>query len=88
MTIRKCQRICQSLLAAAICLTWTLPSHGQNETLTFGYSNLLDGGLELQNRFEPYEMVLAVEEALGLWAQYIPVDFVEQPAGQVVVGRV
>ena len=86
MTIRKCQRICQSLLAAAICLTWTLPSHGQNETLTFGYSNLLDGGLELQNRFEPYEMVLAVEEALGLWAQYIPVDFVEQPAGQVVVG--
>ena len=56
-------------------------SAAQNESLTYSYSNLLDGNLELASQFEPFEMVLAVEEGLGLWANYIPLDFIEQPDG-------
>jgi len=64
-------------LVLCAALTWSARAQAQNDLLTFGYSNLLDGTLQQENGFSQYEMVLAVEEALGLWAQYLPLDFTE-----------
>ena len=44
--------------------------------ITYSYSNLLDGHFLL---IAPEELRAATEEALGLWASYAPLYFIEQP---------
>jgi hypothetical protein len=44
--------------------------------ITYSYSNLLDGRFLL---ISPEELRAATEEALGLWASYAPLHFIEQP---------
>ena len=43
--------------------------------ITYSYSNLLDG--TLPGGLTPDELRAATEEALGLWAAYAPLDFIE-----------
>lgn len=58
-------------------LEWPQPGgDGTTVTITYSYSNLLDGGITgLSND----ELVAAVEEALSLWASVAPLEFVEVP---------
>ena len=49
---------------------------GQPVVITYSYSNLLDGTFLLM---EPALLRAATEEALGLWAAFAPLHFVEQP---------
>ncbi len=59
--------------------TWSQPGN-----ITFSYSNLFDGSLVLSG-FSDYDMLLAVEEGLGLWANYAPLVFTEvQDSGSPV----
>lgn len=44
-------------------------------TVTYSYSNLLDGGLDVP----AWKLRAAVEEGLGVWARYAPLRFVEVP---------
>ena len=56
---------------------WPQPGGpGTTVTVTYSYSNLLDGGFLL---ITPAELRAATEEALQLWARYAPLDFVEVP---------
>ncbi len=50
---------------------------GAEVTITYSYSNLFDGELGRRSDFTEYEMLLAIEEALGLWASVAPLVFVE-----------
>ena len=52
---------------------------GQTQQFTYSYSNLLDGGLSLEPSFREYDMLIAVEEALALWASHAPLRFDEVP---------
>lgn len=47
-----------------------------SSTITYSYSNLLDG--TLGGNLTPVEIRAAIEEALGLWAGVTPLVFVEQ----------
>lgn len=61
--------------AGAIVSTWSQPAGlGTPVTLTYSYSNLLDGGIV---GLTSTQTVSFVEEALGLWATYAPLHFVE-----------
>jgi hypothetical protein len=59
---------------------WPQPDGlGSPITLTYSYQNMFDGGLLMPNG-QPLPKLLirdSVEEALGLWAQYAPLHFVE-----------
>lgn len=44
-------------------------------TITYSYSNLLDGGLDPQ--LDVAHLRFAVETSLGIWAAYAPLNFVE-----------
>jgi len=50
---------------------WSQPGN-----ITFSYSNLFDGSMSLSG-FTDCDMLLAVEEALGLWAAHAPLVFTE-----------
>lgn len=55
---------------------WPQPGGaGESLTITYSYSNLLDGGLG--GGLSADEIRAGVEEALGLWARYAPLQFVE-----------
>lgn len=56
---------------------WSQPGGlGAPLTITYSYSNLLDGGLP--GGLSPSEIRAAVEEALGEWAAVAPLNFIEQ----------
>ena len=58
-------------------LQWPHPGGvGTPIYITYSFSNLLDGTLLLAT---PEELRAATEEALGLWARYTPINFIEQP---------
>ncbi|MBI1369176.1 MAG: matrixin family metalloprotease [Planctomycetes bacterium] len=50
---------------------------GDPFTLTYSYSNLLDGGLA--GGLTATQIRAAIEEGLALWAQFVPINFVEVP---------
>ena len=56
---------------------WPQPD-GPNSpvTITYSYSNLLDGSLLL---LSAHEIRAATEESLALWARYAPLHFIEVP---------
>ena len=55
---------------------WPQPGGlGTPVTITYSYSNLLDEGFNTTLTSE--KIRLSIEEALGLWAQYVPLHFVE-----------
>jgi hypothetical protein len=56
---------------------WPQSSPSANVTLTYSYSNLLDGGLA--GGLTPAQLRAAIEEALAIWARYAPLTFVEVP---------
>ena len=53
------------------------PARADSFTLTYSYSNLLDGNLftVLSNT----QLRVATEESLGLWSRYAPIHFLEVP---------
>jgi hypothetical protein len=58
--------------------------NGEPLELTYSYNNLLDGGME---GISPTTIRAAVEEALGVWAEYAPLEFVEvedDPSGAIL----
>ena len=58
-------------------LQWPQPGgDGTPVYITYSYSNLLDGSFLL---ISPDELRAATEEALGLWAKYAPLHFIERP---------
>lgn len=55
---------------------WSQPNgKGSPITITYSFTNLFDGGIngDITNQ----QMKAAIEEALELWAQYAPLEFVE-----------
>ncbi len=53
---------------------WSQPGgDGTPVTITYSYSNLLDGTIGIASS----QITSAIEEALGLWAKYAPLNFVE-----------
>ena len=56
---------------------WPQSAPSANVTLTYSYSNLLDGGLA--GGLTTLQLRAAIEEALALWAKYAPLTFVEVP---------
>lgn len=57
---------------------WPQPNgSGTPITVTYSYSNLLDGNLLTD--FSTEQIKIATEEALALWATYVPINFVEIP---------
>ena len=66
-------------LLLAVLLASAHPCPGAPATLTYSYSNFFDGGLSREVGFSSYEMLLAVEEGLSLWADVVPLTFVEEP---------
>jgi len=78
-----CAAIFASTLFAApvngdpVGLQWPQPQgKGTDIVITYSYANLFDGTLLL---IRPTELRAATEEALGLWARYAPLHFVERP---------
>lgn len=58
-------------------LQWPQPGGpGAPVYITYSYSNLLDGTFLLT---PPKDLRAATEEALALWASYVPLDFIEVP---------
>jgi len=58
-------------------LQWPQPQgKGSNVVITYSYANLFDGTFLL---ITPRELRAATEEALGVWASYAPLHFVERP---------
>jgi hypothetical protein len=58
-------------------LQWRQPQgKGTSIAITYSYANLLDGTFLL---ITPSELRAATEEALGLWAGYAPLHFIERP---------
>jgi hypothetical protein len=56
-------------------LKWSQPQGlGTSIDITYSYANLLDGTFFL---ITPSELRAATEEALGLWASYAPLHFIE-----------
>ncbi len=58
---------------------WPQANLGDPVTITYSYSNLLDGGLiDPDGNSLPVDLLRAsIEEALGLWASVAPLHFVE-----------
>jgi hypothetical protein len=57
---------------------WSQPGGpGSHITLTYSYSNLLDGSLG--GGLSPATIKVAIQEALSRWAAVAPIDFVEVP---------
>ena len=55
---------------------WSQPGGlGSSVTVTYSYAGLLDGGLN--GNLTTDQLRASVEEALGLWASYAPLNFVE-----------
>src|SRR6476620_7229696 len=72
-----CLIVGTSAAADPIGLQWPQPDgRGTPVFVTYSYSNLLDGTFFLAS---PNELRAATEEALRLWAQYAPLQFVELP---------
>jgi matrixin len=71
-----------TLLAAPVSadpigLQWPQPhGKGTDVVITYSYANLFDGTFLL---ITPRELRAATEEALGVWASYAPLHFVERP---------
>jgi hypothetical protein len=63
-------------LAEPIGVPWRADPGGGPVTITYSYSNLLDGTFLL---ISASEIRAAAHEALSLWARYAPLDFVEVP---------
>jgi hypothetical protein len=58
-------------------LQWSQPQgDGTSIAITYSYANLFDGPFFL---ITPSELRAATEEALGVWASYAPLHFIEQP---------
>jgi hypothetical protein len=65
-----------SASAEPVTLEWPQPDGDRTRvSLTYSYSNLLDGAFLLM---DPTELRAATEEALRLWATYAPLHFVER----------
>ncbi|HXW05843.1 MAG TPA: matrixin family metalloprotease [Vicinamibacterales bacterium] len=62
--------------ADPIGIPWRADPGGGPVTITYSYSNLLDGSFF---QLSPTQIRAAVEEALRLWASYSPIHFVEHP---------
>jgi hypothetical protein len=62
--------------AEPIGVPWRADSGGGPVTITYSYSNLLDGTFLL---ISPTEIKAAAQEALSVWARYAPLHFVEIP---------
>jgi hypothetical protein len=60
---------------------WPQAHLGDTVTLTYSYSNFLDGGLlDSNNQAVPVSVLRgSVEEALSLWASVAPLQFIEMP---------
>lgn len=56
---------------------WPQSSKGTPITISYSYSNLLDGNLP--GGLAASTLTSAIEEALRLWATYAPLNFVERP---------
>lgn len=66
-----------TLRAEPVTLSWPQPAgQGSDVFITYSYSNLLSGSFLL---ISPAELRAATEEALGLWATFAPLNFVERP---------
>jgi hypothetical protein len=62
--------------AESIRLGWAQPGGpGSPVTITYSYSNLFDGGFN--STLTPVELRQSTEVALGVWARYAPLNFVE-----------
>jgi hypothetical protein len=61
--------------------SWPQEAVGAPVTLTYSYSNLLDGGLlsASEQPLEQREILTAVEEAFSVWAGVAPLHFIEVP---------
>lgn len=68
-------KACGTLVA--ILVLHASPARADPFTLTYSYSNLLDGNLFTVLSSEQLRSV--TEEALGLWSQFAPIHFVEVP---------
>lgn len=63
--------------ADTIGLQWPQPQgKATSISITYSYANLLDGTFLL---ITPAELRAATEEALGVWASYAPLHFIERP---------
>ena len=63
--------------ADPIGLQWSQPhGKGTSVVITYSYANLFDGTFLL---ITPRELRAATEEALGVWASFAPLHFVERP---------
>ncbi len=61
---------------------WPQPEGlGSHITLTYSYQNMFDGALKMPNGHPlPANIIRSsIEEALGLWASVVPIDFIEVP---------
>ena len=57
---------------------WSQPKgKGSSVEITYSYTNLFDGNLK--GDISKSEIKAVIEEALGLWSQYAPLNFVEVP---------
>jgi hypothetical protein len=56
---------------------WPQSGPNANVTITYSYGNLLDGGL--LGGLSVAQIRAAIQEALALWANYAPLNFVEVP---------
>jgi hypothetical protein len=62
--------------ADPVTLGWAQPGGpGSPVTITYSYSNLFDGGFN--TTLSPVELRQSTELALGVWARYAPLNFVE-----------
>ena len=72
-----CLMIGGSAFADPVGLQWPQPKGpGSQVSITYSYSNLLDGTFFLAS---PDELRAATEEALRLWGSYAPLQFIEVP---------
>ncbi|MFV2070628.1 MAG: hypothetical protein ACC645_26975, partial [Pirellulales bacterium] len=69
----------QRVLAESIRLGEQIRPEATGFEFTYSYSNFLDGGLlNAEGRPLPVDLLRgSIEEAMGLWASYVPIDFVE-----------
>src|SRR3954452_3891450 len=74
-----CLLVGRPAAAEPVGLQWPQPGGpGAPVSITYSYSNLLDGSFFLAS---PEELRAATEEALRLWASYAPLNFIELPDG-------
>jgi hypothetical protein len=68
-------KTCRALVA--ILVLHASPARADPFTLTYSYSNLLDGNLFTVLSLA--QLRAATEESLGLWSRYAPINFIEVP---------